>query len=91
MSKIRTVRFGNKLIILNGQDPLKYVDLATGKIDAYKEYGVEVDTALVDWHNGKVKKLKRVFKPDNLTKTNILNIPLTANNESYIRIKMVEK
>lgn len=92
MAKIRTIRLGNKLLILNGKDPLKYVDLTTGKLDAYKEYGVVVDTAITDWHNGKVKLLKRTFIMDkNLTKTNVLNVPLSADGKSYVRLKLVEK
>jgi len=36
--KVKTVQIGNKLIIANGVDPLRYVDLATNKVHVYKEH-----------------------------------------------------
>lgn len=34
--KVKTVQMGNKLIILDGVSPLRYVDLTTNKVVQYK-------------------------------------------------------
>lgn len=34
---IKTVRVGHKVIIMNGKDPLKYLDLTNDKVVKYKE------------------------------------------------------
>ena len=36
MREVKTVQVGHKLIIANGQDPLRYVDLTTNKVHQYK-------------------------------------------------------
>lgn len=35
MKKVKTLQVGNKLLILNGIDPLRYLDLKTNKIHQY--------------------------------------------------------
>lgn len=35
--KVRTTQLGDKLFILNGVDPLRYVDLAKNKVHQYKK------------------------------------------------------
>lgn len=37
MNEVKTVQVGNRLIITNGKDPLRYVDLTTNKVHQYKE------------------------------------------------------
>jgi hypothetical protein len=34
---VRTVQIGDRLILANGQDPLRYVDLTKNKVVQYKE------------------------------------------------------
>ena len=33
--KVKTVQVGNKLVIMNGVDPIRYVDLRTNKVHQY--------------------------------------------------------
>lgn len=42
MSKVRTVQVGNRLVILNGKDPLRYMDLVTNKVHTYQEPGDKI-------------------------------------------------
>lgn len=37
MRKVKTVQVGNKLIMMDGEIPLRYVDLTTNKVHQYKE------------------------------------------------------
>jgi len=90
MGMIKTLRWGNKLIILNGKDPLKYVNLTNGKIYGDIKYEVLVEAAIQQWSNGKVKTVNKVWKPNDLTSINILNIPLNASGTSYIKVKLRE-
>lgn len=36
MGKVKTLQVGKKLIILDGREPLRYVDLTTNKVHQYK-------------------------------------------------------
>lgn len=36
MAKVHTLQFGNKLLILDGKSPLRYVDLSSNTLHVYK-------------------------------------------------------
>jgi hypothetical protein len=37
MAKVRTLQVGKKLFIMNGRDPLRYLDLTNNKVHQYKK------------------------------------------------------
>jgi len=48
MAKAKTVQVGDKLIIVNGVDPLMYVDLSKKKLHIYEKKRYKVWFKLVD-------------------------------------------
>lgn len=40
--KVRTVQVGNRLIILDGKSPLRYLDLTTNKVHVYSPPGIRI-------------------------------------------------
>lgn len=54
VAKVKTLQVGNKLFILNGVDPLRYVDLSNNKVHQYKKRKYSVFYRLLPGgrHNG---------------------------------------
>lgn len=40
--KVKTLQLGNRLLILDGVGPLRYVDLTTNKVHVYSPPGVKI-------------------------------------------------
>ena len=46
-NKVKTVQFGNRLIIADGIGPLRYVDLTTNKVHVYEPPGEKIPVRIL--------------------------------------------
>ena len=53
IKKVKTLQVGNKLFILNGADPLRYVDLTKNTVKQYPRKGTRVHKILMKYKGDK--------------------------------------
>lgn len=88
--KIETLRVGDKLIILDGVNPMMYVDLVTRTLHQYeepRELRVTITAGFRDPDKGSRKTKTHTFEVK-LEKNAFLKMPISARGEDFVDVKI---